>query len=171
MNNTINELTERKSVRVYTEQTISPEMKKAILEAAVQAPTAGNQQLYTILDITSQELKETLSETCDHQPFIAKAQMVLIFCADCQKWYDAYKVGNCMPRKPEAGDLMLAVTDAAIAAQNAVTAAHSLGDWFLLYRRYYGTMRTSQRTITAAFLCISSCYVSIWLSYRTAKAT
>ncbi len=127
MNNTINELTERKSVRVYTEQTISPEMKKAILEAAVQAPTAGNQQLYTILDITSQELKETLSETCDHQPFIAKAQMVLIFCADCQKWYDAYKVGNCMPRKPEAGDLMLAVTDAAIAAQNAVTAAHSLG--------------------------------------------
>ena len=63
MNNTINELTERKSVRVYTEQTISPEMKKAILEAAVQAPTAGNQQLYTILDITSQELKETLSET------------------------------------------------------------------------------------------------------------
>ena len=79
MNNTINELTERKSVRVYTEQTISPEMKKAILEAAVQAPTAGNQQLYTILDITSQELKETLSETCDHQPFIAKAQMVLIF--------------------------------------------------------------------------------------------
>ena len=53
--------------------------------------------------------------------------MVLIFCADCQKWYDAYEAGNCEPRKPGAGDLMLAVTDAAIAAQNAVTAAWSLG--------------------------------------------
>lgn len=127
MNNTIRELTERKSVRAYTEQAISSEIKGAILQAAMEAPTAGNQQLYTILDITSQELKETLAETCDHQPFIARAQMVLIFCADCQKWYDAYQAGGCTPRKPEAGDLMLAVTDAAIAAQNAVTAAHSLG--------------------------------------------
>ena len=127
MNNTIKELTERKSVRVYTVQAISAEMKNSILQAAMEAPTAGNQQLYTILDITSQELKETLSETCDHQPFIASAQMVLIFCADCQKWYDAYQAGRCLPREPEAGDLMLAVTDASIAAQNAVTAAHSLG--------------------------------------------
>lgn len=40
--------------------------------------------MYTILDITDQRLKEILAETCDHQPFIAKAKMVLIFCADYQ---------------------------------------------------------------------------------------
>ena len=34
---------------------------------------------------------------------------------------------GCAPRRPGAGDLLLAVTDAAIAAQNAVTAAESLG--------------------------------------------
>lgn len=123
----IKELSARKSVRVFTEQPISEEAKRMILQAAMEAPTAGNQQLYTILDITDQELKETLSETCDHQPFIAKAKMVLIFCADCQKWYDAYQLGGCEPRKPSPGDLMLAVSDASIAAQNAVTAAHSLG--------------------------------------------
>lgn len=127
MNNTIKELIERKSVRVYTEESISAETKKLIIQAAMEAPTAGNQQLYTILDITDRKIKETLAETCDHQPFIAKAQMILIFCADCQKWYDAYVAGGCSPRKPQAGDLMLAVTDAAIAAQNAVTAAESLG--------------------------------------------
>ncbi len=48
-------------------------MKKVILEAAAQAPTAGCQQLYTILDITDEELKKALSETCDYQPFIAKS--------------------------------------------------------------------------------------------------
>lgn len=53
--------------------------------------------------------------------------MVLIFCADCQKWYDAFAASGCEPRLPRAGDLMLAVTDCAIAAQNAVTAAQSLG--------------------------------------------
>lgn len=93
----------------------------------MNAPTAGNQQLYTILDITDPALKARLAETCDHQPFIAKAPLVLVFCADCQKWYDAFLAGGCAPRLPGAGDLLLAVDDSLIAAQNAVTAAWSLG--------------------------------------------
>ena len=52
---------------------------------------------------------------------------VLVFCADCRKWYDAYKEAGCTPRTPGVGDLMLAVTDTAIAAQNAVVAAESFG--------------------------------------------
>lgn len=127
MNETIKQLFERKSTRAFANREISREDKKLILEAAEQAPTAGNQQLYTILDITDQELKNKLAETCDHQPFIAKAKMVLIFCADCQKWYDAFTAAGCEPRHPGAGDLMLAVSDANIAAQNAVVAAQSLG--------------------------------------------
>ena len=120
-------LFDRKSVRVYEEKPIPAEMKQAILEAAAQAPSAGCQQLYTILDITDPALKEALAESCDHQPFIAKAPLVLVFCADCKKWYDAYLEAGCTPRTPGVGDLMLAVTDAAIAAQNAVVAAESFG--------------------------------------------
>ena len=127
MNDVIKQLHERKSVRVFTEREISIEARNCILNAAFQAPTAGNQQLYTILDITDEALKKRLSETCDNQPFIAEAKMVLIFCADCQKWYDAFADVHCSPRKPGVGDLMLAVSDANIAAQNAVVAAHSLG--------------------------------------------
>ena len=127
MNEVLKQLKERKSVRVFEEREIPAEMKNEILEAAVQAPSAGNQQMYTILNITDQDLKERLSETCDHQPFIAEAKMVLIFLADYQKWYDGFCAAGCNPRKPGAGDLLLAVDDALIAAQNAVTAAHSLG--------------------------------------------
>ena len=127
MNEVIRQLNERKSIRVYTEQPIGKAEKEAILRSAAEAPTAGNQQLYTILDITDQSIKERLVETCDHQPMIAQAKMVLIFCADCKKWYDAYIAVGCQTRKPGVGDLMLAVTDAMIAAQNAVTAAESLG--------------------------------------------
>ena len=68
MNETIRQLHARKSVRVYTDRDITAEEKRAILEAAVQAPTAGNQQLYTILDITDEQLKEALVKTCDDQP-------------------------------------------------------------------------------------------------------
>ena len=127
MNQVLEQLHQRKSVRVFTDQPITQEEKDAILQAATQAPSAGNQQLYTIIDVTDQSLKEQLAESCDHQPFIAQAKMVLIFCADCRKWYNAFLVAGCEPRKPGVGDLLLAVSDTNIAAQNAVTAAHSLG--------------------------------------------
>ena len=127
MNEIIDSLHRRKSVRVYTDEPVDGQTKRAILEAAVQAPSAGCQQLYTILDITDQALKDRLAVTCDNQPFIAKAPVVLVFCADCRRWFDAYVEAGCNPRQPGAGDLLLAVDDAVIAAQNAVTAAESLG--------------------------------------------
>lgn len=127
MNDTLRQLFERKSVRVFEGRAITPTEKALILEAACMAPTAGNRQLYTIIDVTDQAIKEKLVDTCDHQSFIAKAQMVLIFCADCRKWYEGFKATGAEPHHPGVGDLMIAVSDANIAAQNAVTAAESLG--------------------------------------------
>ena len=74
-------LSARKSVRVFTPDPVTPDERAAILNAAFQAPTAGNQQLYTILDITDPALKATLADLCDHQPFIAGAPLVLVFLA------------------------------------------------------------------------------------------
>ena len=127
MTETIRELTDRRSVRAFLDTPLTEEEKTAILLASCNAPTAGNQQLYSILDITDQGIKDRLAVLCDNQPFIADAPLVLIFAADQQRWYDAYLLENADPRRPEEGDLLLAVTDACIAAQNAVTAAHSLG--------------------------------------------
>ena len=127
MNPIIQSLFDRKSVRVFTDRAITPEEKDLILRAACQAPTAGNQQLYTIIDVTDQAIKNTLVKTCDNQPFIATASLVLIFCADCKKWHDAFACAGCEPRLPGVGDLALAISDATIAAQNAVVAAQSLG--------------------------------------------
>ena len=127
MNETIRQLNERKSVRVFTDRPIAEEDVRTILRAATMAPTAGNQQLYTILRITDPQLLERLSESCDHQPFIARAKLALVFCADCLKWSDAFRFAGCEPRRPGPGDLILAIDDALIAAQNAVVAAHALG--------------------------------------------
>ncbi|MDD3335427.1 MAG: nitroreductase family protein [Eubacteriales bacterium] len=127
MNDIIQSLYHRKSVRVFENRPVEEAVKQEILSAAAQAPTAGNQQLYTILDITNPELKTQLSVACDYQPFIAVAPIVLVFTADCVKWRDAYLAAGCEPRPAGPGDLMLAVSDACIAAQNAVVAAESLG--------------------------------------------
>ena len=159
MNEVIKQLYERKSVRAFTDREITREDKRLILEAASMAPSAGNQQLYTILHITDQDLKDRLSETCDHQPFIAKAKMVLVFCADFQKWYDAFELAGCKPRKPEAGDLML-----------AECSDGSMEPWhrILLYRRHYGKLRDPQRTFWSSTLRFSGGDGSFWVPHQAA---
>lgn len=126
-NPTLDALCARKSVRVFTEEPVPQAVKNALFQAAMQAPTAGNQMLYTILDITDAALKARLADLCDHQPFIADAPVVLVFVADCQRWYDGFAAAGCAPRPPREGDLLLAAADAAIAAQNTVVAAESFG--------------------------------------------
>lgn len=127
MNENIRQLYARKSVRAFADRPIEEPVVQTILEAATMAPSAGNQQLYTILRITDPALLERLADSCDHQPFIARGKLVLVFCADCLKWYDAFASVGCAPRKPGPGDLLLAVDDALIAAQNAVVAAEAFG--------------------------------------------
>ena len=105
-NQIIESLYARKSVRAFTEQEIPEEIVQVILEASAQAPTAGNQQLYTILRITEPVKKHRLSISCDNQPFIEKAKLVLVYCADCLKWYTAFQEAGCDPRKPGEGDLL-----------------------------------------------------------------
>ena len=116
MNPTLKVINSRKSVRAYQDQAIPVEAKQKIIHAAMRAPTAGNLMLYTILDITDQAIKEKLSVTCDHQPFIARAPMVLIFLADYQRIYDYFNLcavpEMCRetghPLRPAEGDLFLA---------------------------------------------------------------
>lgn len=127
MNETLKQIKDRKSMRVFENKPIVAELKKEILNAAFEAPTAGAMMLYSILDITDEKLKKQLSVECDNQSFIAKAPLVLIFLADYQRWYDAFDSENCNPRTPGEGDILLAHTDAIIAAQNTVVAAESLG--------------------------------------------
>jgi nitroreductase len=136
MNQTLEVIDKRRSVRSYSDEPISEIEKNAILTATLRAPTAGNMMLYSIIEVEDQALKERLAQTCDNQPFIAKAPYVLLFLADYQRWFDYYLYcgveKRCQQlrlsfRKPQAGDMLLACCDALIAAQTAVIAAESLG--------------------------------------------
>ncbi len=68
-----------------------------ILDATLQAPTAGNQIMYSIIDVTDQGLKQKLSETCDNQPFIATAPLVFVFVADQNRWQRGFELAGANP--------------------------------------------------------------------------
>ncbi len=128
-NATLELLMRRKSVRAYEPAPIPEEDVQRILEAAVQAPSAGNMQLWSIIRVTDEDKKKRLAITCDGQPFIATAPLVLVFCADYKRWFDLFET---LPldeklRTPGMGDFLLAAVDAVVAAHATVVAADALG--------------------------------------------
>lgn len=136
MNETIRIINNRKSVRKFADRKISQDNINTIIHSAMRAPTAGNQMLYSIIEVDDQKLKDRLVKTCDGQPFIAAAPLVLLFLADYQRTYDFFISSGVMDysvregikhRTPGAGELMIACCDALIAAQNTVITAESLG--------------------------------------------
>jgi FMN reductase (NADPH)/FMN reductase [NAD(P)H] len=136
MNPVLQVIHDRKSIRAYEDRPVLPEVRDQLLQATLRAPTAGNMMLYSILDITDQAVKDTLARTCDNQPFIARAPLVLLFLADYQRWLDYYQASDiealCRERgqpmrQAGEGELFLACCDALIAAQTSVLAAESLG--------------------------------------------
>ena len=136
MNPVLDTILYRRSIRAYEERPVPDGVREQIIQATLRAPTAGNMMLYSILHVRDPQAKETLARTCDQQPFIARAPLVLLFLADYQRWFDYYLLSGCEDlserqgqplQHPEEGDLFLACCDALIAAQTAVLAAESLG--------------------------------------------
>ena len=161
----------RVSLRVYDDRQISDADLDQILEAASLAPTAGNQQLYSVIVIKSREMKEKLSASCDHQPFIAKAPVLLLFVADQQKWFDYYRLKGCREfagreeglawEEPNEADLLLSIEDTMIAAQNAVIMAESLGigscyigDILENFEYHRELFRLPQHAVPISLLCL-----------------
>lgn len=136
MNPVLETIQQRTSLRIYKDTPITEEHQRALLEVTLRAPTAGNMMLYSVIKVEDQTMKEKLSKSCDNQPFIARAPLLLIFLADYQRWFDYYRTSGAAEFAEKSGhtwtelnvgDLFLAMNDALIAAQTAVLAAESLG--------------------------------------------
>lgn len=136
INKVLEVINNRCTVRAYDKKPISQKEVDMIIHGAMRAPTAGNMMFYSIIEVQNQKMKDKLVTTCDNQPHIAKAPLVLIFLADMQRWYDYYVASgipelcvekNLVYRTPDESDLLLACCDAIIAAQNAVIVAESMG--------------------------------------------
>ena len=135
MNETLQLIHRRRSLRRYADRPIGSEEIDRIIQAAMRAPTAGNMMLYSILQVDNEAKKQTIAETCGHS-FVAGAPLVLLFLADMQRWVDLFEADGVpglltqsgdMYRTPDPSKLLMACCDAMAAAQNSVVAAESLG--------------------------------------------
>jgi nitroreductase len=123
----IDTLLNHRSIRKYKAENIEPSALSLILEAATRASNTGNMQAYSIVVTRDAGIRRKLWEAHFKQDMVLEAPVHLTFCADFNrfsKW--------CEQRKADPGydnylSFLTGAIDAIIAAQNAATAAESLG--------------------------------------------
>jgi nitroreductase len=115
------ELTEaikkRRSIRKYKRDPIPDETIREVLEAAMDAPSAGNLQSRYFFVVSDQSLRKRLAAAAYDQNFIGQAPIVVVVCTDhrIQTTYG------------ERGIMLYAIMDCAAAIQNMMLCAYSLG--------------------------------------------
>lgn len=86
-------ISNRKSVRKYSETHIPDEDLRKILEAGRLAPSWMNVQSWKFILVKSQEKKDLLSELSIGQPQVKNADAVIVCVADTKAWDEAKITG------------------------------------------------------------------------------
>ncbi len=109
----------RRSVRRFEKgKKLKKELIEKLLEAAVEAPSAGNLQIWRFFVVLKPELKKALAQAAYYQEFVADAPAVIVVAADLAQASRGYG---------ERGKNVYALQDTAAAVENILLAACDLG--------------------------------------------
>lgn len=129
MNETINLLTNHRSYRNFdVDYQLSDEELQAILAAARQAPSWMNGQMYSIIVIRDQAIRQQLVKWNPGNPHMLNSSVFLLFVADLKRTQQIAQQQD-VPYPVDDGlhPLIIATTDTSLALQNAIIASESLG--------------------------------------------
>lgn len=129
MNEVIDTLRAHRSVRSFTDEQLTEEQIRVIVESAQRASTSSFIQAYSIIGVTDFEKKKRLSEIAGHQAYVVENGHFFVFCADLHRHEVIGEMsGKDLQKTLESDEkLLVAVIDAALASQNAAVAAESMG--------------------------------------------
>lgn len=123
MTPTIELLRSHRSIRHFTDAPVSDEQRAEIIASAQAASTSSFLQCTSIIRITDPTLRERLVPLTGGQQHVAQAAEFWVFCADFNRHLQICPQAQL----GLAEQLLIGVVDTALLAQNALTAAESLG--------------------------------------------
>ncbi|KYC45655.1 MAG: nitroreductase A [Candidatus Methanofastidiosum methylothiophilum] len=101
----------RRSVRKFIDKKISKDIIDKLLEAAMSAPSAGNQQPWHFVVIDDKKILEEVPKVSLYAPMAKEAAAAIVICGDPSlEKYSGFWVQDC-----------------SAATQNILLAAHALG--------------------------------------------
>ena len=142
--NTIEAIKARRSIRQFDATVkIDAKTERALLEAALLAPSALNLQHCRIVTVHDPKLREKLQAAAYGQKQVTQASLFVVFCANLHAWKDdAHATGEGLPEAGNQARSMVinriypdnpvyqrdeGVRSAAMAAQNLMLAAKDMG--------------------------------------------
>ena len=140
MTPTIEVLLNHRSIRQCTDEPIRDDQRQAIIASAQATSSSSFLQCTSIIRITDKAMREQLVGLTGGQQHVAQAAEFWVFCADFNRHLQIFPDAQL----GLAEQLLLGVVDTALMAQNALTAAESLG----LGGVYIGGLRNNIETVT-----------------------
>lgn len=108
----------RSSVRDYKSDTVSDDVLKDVLEAAVQAPSSDNVCDWEFVVVKTPEGRNALAVAAFNQGFVAKAPCVIVVCSDLERIAKAYGA---------RGEELYSIQNTSAAIQNLMLSAWDKG--------------------------------------------
>lgn len=118
---------ERKTIRKYKEDDISPELLDELLTTAARSATMGNMQLYSAVVTRSEEGKAALAPFHFNQPMVTNAPVVITFCADFNRFTKWCEQRQATPGYDNFLSFINAMSDTLLYTQNFCTLAEEVG--------------------------------------------
>ncbi|CAN7142436.1 nitroreductase family protein [Phenylobacterium sp. LjRoot225] len=137
-NDTIARLLAHRSVRAYRPDPLPEGTVETLVAAAQSAASSSNLQLWSVVAVRDLKRRTALAELAGGQKHIVQSPLILVWIADLARGHAiAEDAGQPVEGFEFLESFTVAAVDAALAAQNAVVAAESLG----LGTVYIGALR------------------------------
>lgn len=145
-NEVIEALLGHRSVRRYAPKPLPEGTLELLVAAAQSAPSSSNLQLWSVLSVQDAERRRRLSELAGGQAHVRDCGLFLVWLADLRRLGELAKQRGVGDEGLDYLEMfVMAVVDAALAAQNALVAAESLG----LGTVYIGALRNHPEAVAA----------------------
>ncbi|MFV0298267.1 MAG: nitroreductase family protein, partial [Hyphomicrobiaceae bacterium] len=168
-NDVIGSLLTHRSVRGYKPDPLPPGTLESMIAAAQSAATSSNLQTWSVVQVTDSAVRAEMVKIANNQQHIAECPVFLCFLADVSRNDRLARAeGRELEGLPYLETFLVAAIDAALAAQNAVIAAESLG----LSTVYIGAMRNNIQRV-AELLALppgTMCVFGLCVGYAKAGA-
>ncbi|MGV1767195.1 NADPH-dependent oxidoreductase [Rhizobium rhizogenes] len=143
-NETLDTLLSHRSVRNYLPKAVPDSVLHLAIAAAQSAPSSSNLQAWSVVAVKDEARKSRLNTVAGTQRQITQAPLLLIWLADLNRPRNiAAEGGSSAEGLDYVESFLLGVIDAALAAQNAVSALESQG----LGTCYIGAIRNDPELV------------------------
>jgi nitroreductase len=143
---TLEVLLRHRTIRAFAAQPLPEGTLQTLVAAAQSAPTSSNLQAWSVISVTDPARRARLATLAAEQAQVRDCPLLLVFVADLSR---LDRIGERAGGRADANRylemFLVASIDAALAAQNALVAAESLG----LGTCYIGAMRNHPERVAA----------------------